>query len=91
MTKERRLAIQMWEEIVNKCKAGDDFSITSYKYDFCKEHNLDWKYSCYLCQYCRSCSNCPIGNCMLIYPKVCLEHDVALATVILNTIKGIDK
>ena len=26
MTKERKLAIQMWQEIVNKCKARDDFN-----------------------------------------------------------------
>lgn len=91
MTKERRLAIQMWQEIVDKCKAGDDFRITSYKYNFCREHKLNWTNSCYLCQYCRHCSRCPLGSCMLIYPKICLEHDVSLATVILNTLKGINK
>ena len=31
MTKERKLAIQMWQEIVNKCKARDDFNLVEFK------------------------------------------------------------
>ena len=40
MTKERKLAIQMWQEIANKCKARDDFNLVEFKKEFCKEHNL---------------------------------------------------
>ena len=40
MTEERKLAIQMWQEIVNKCKARDDFNLVEFKKEFCKEHNL---------------------------------------------------
>ena len=40
VTRERRLAVQMWQEIVNKCKARDDFNLVEFKKEFCKEHNL---------------------------------------------------
>ena len=88
MTRERKLAIQMWQEIVDKCKAGDNFSVVMLKMEFCKKHNLHWLNDCYFCQYCDSCSSCPLGSCELIYPKVCLEHDVASAEIILNALCG---
>ena len=91
MTKERRLAIQMWQEIVDKCRSGEHFNVARFKDVFCKKHNLNWLSDCYFCQYCRACSQCPLGSCMLIYPKICIEHDVSLATEILNTLKGINK
>lgn len=49
MTRERRLAIQMWEEISQQ----QSDSIATYKADFCREHGLDWKNSCWFCQYVR--------------------------------------
>lgn len=91
MTKQRRLAIQMWEAIVAKCKSGEGFNVDLFKMEFCRKYNLDWVNACYFCQYFRTCSNCPLGNCTLIYPKICIEHDVSSATEILNAIKGIDK
>ena len=90
MTKERRLAIQMWQEIVNKCRSGDNFSVIQFKDEFCKEHNLVWVNSCYFCQY-YPCSKCPLYNCMSIYSRACALHDVFSATVILNALKGINK
>lgn len=90
MTKERKLAIQMWQEIVDKCRSGEDFIVSQFKDDFCKKYDLDWLSNCYLCQYCRPCSRCPLGSCMLIYPKVCNAHSVSSATMILNALKGIN-
>jgi len=49
MTKERRLAIQMWEEIAQR----DPDSVNLYKKDFCCKHDLDWKNDCWFCQYVR--------------------------------------
>ena len=50
MTKERKLAIEMWQEIVDKCKAGDKlFNLVIFKMLFCKKHNLDWVNDCYFC------------------------------------------
>ena len=95
MTKERKLAIKMWEEIVKKCQLGystSSFNIVSFKDKFCRKHKLSWTNSCYFCQYCKSCSNCPLGNyCSSIYSKAVEYNDVDSATKILNAIKGIDK
>lgn len=49
MTKERKLAIQMWEEIAQQ----HPDSVYEYKDSFCKEHDLDWQNDCWLCQYVR--------------------------------------
>lgn len=49
MTKERRLAIQMWEEIAEQQPS----SISVYKKGFCKEHYLNWRNECWFCQYVR--------------------------------------
>ena len=84
MTKERRLAIQMWQEIVDKCKAGD------YKADFCKKHGLDWLDNCYFCDYFVLCSKCPLDDkCVQVYRKVAFKHDVKSAETILNVLKGV--
>ena len=87
MTKERRLAIEMWQEIVDKCKAGEKFNVINFKDEFCKEHNLVWVNSCYFCQY-YPCSKCPLYNYMSIYSRVCALRDVASAETVLNALKG---
>ena len=59
MTKERKLAIQMWEQIVEALEQGKHD--TKYarpiaqviKEAFCEEHNLKWKCDCWFCQYVR--------------------------------------
>ena len=59
MTKERKLAIQMWEQIVGALEQGKHD--TKYarpiaqviKEAFCEEHNLQWKCDCWFCQYVR--------------------------------------
>ena len=87
MNKERRLAIQMWQEIVNKCISGEDFSVASFKDDFCKKHHLNWDNNCYFCQYFL-CSECPLDKNCKLYDKVRDEHDVTSAELILNAIRG---
>lgn len=91
MTKQRRLAIQMWQEIVDKCRAGYNFSVAVFKMEFCRKHNLDWVNNCYFCQYCRACSKCPLDDCMSICHKVHEQYDVESAEQILNALKGINK
>jgi hypothetical protein len=75
MTRERKLAIQMWEEIKDKIKS-DNISmdeIREMKYKFTFEHNLGWLHSCYFCEYIRcerfydtldlqGCQKCPIAK-----------------------------
>lgn len=73
MTKERKLAIEMWKGIRERIKTSswiDYSSIFDYKLLFCKSHNLNWKDQCWFCQYIRRhypfCSfgfvKCPIAN-----------------------------
>ena len=89
MTKKRRLAIQVWQEIVDRCKAGDNFSVVMFKMEFCKKHKLNWINACYFCQYCKSCNRCPLGDkCRQVYCKVSVNHDVVSAEIILNALRG---
>ena len=89
MNKQRRFAIQMWQEIVDKCKASDNFSVVMFKMEFCKKHKLNWLNACYFCQYCKSCCRCPLDSkCGQVYYKVVVNHDVASAEIILNALRG---
>ena len=59
MTRERRLAIEMWEQIVKALENGEHSSryarpiVSHIKDVFCEEHQLDWKCGCWFCQYVR--------------------------------------
>lgn len=89
MTKQRRLAIQMWQEIVNKCRSGEDFNLVDYKTDFCKKHDLKWLANCYFCNYFDTCSKCPLDDkCGKVYCKVAVNHDVTSAEIILSALRG---
>lgn len=63
MTRERRLAVQMWREIAQGIRdktirySGD---MVQYKFSFCDRHELCWDRGCYFCQYCRDCRRCPL-------------------------------
>lgn len=90
MTKQRRLAIKMWEEIVDKCRSGEDFNLAEYKTDFCKKHGLKWLANCYFCNYFYSCEKCPLDDkCVQVYCKVAVKNDVKSAEIILNALKGV--
>lgn len=89
MTKERKLAIQMWEEIVDKCRSGEDFNLVDYKTDFCNKHDLKWRGNCYFCNYFDPCSKCPLDDiCSSVYCKVSTKHDVTSAEIILTALRG---
>lgn len=53
MTKERRLAIEMWTAIARKL---EDYSlnISDFKKNFTKNHKLSWQNDCWFCQYVRN-------------------------------------
>ena len=66
MTKERKLAIQMWQEIKNKITDNPSISsigIKFYKEEFCAKHNLFWNCECWFCQYMPACILCPLRSC----------------------------
>lgn len=70
MTKERKLAIQMWKDIRDMLSFSCEVTrgdIRVYKYEFCKSHKLNWLNNCWLCQYIHSCSKCPLKNCDVDY------------------------
>jgi len=76
MTKERRLAIQMWEEISAHMKNAKRIDLLSPDYicklirGFVREHQLDWLCDSWFCQYARyrdgihgiGCQRCPISD-----------------------------
>lgn len=80
MTRERRLAVQMWREIAEYLRnSNNDIrlykSVADLKHRFCDEHNLHWRSDCWFCEYLSStCKKCPIRYCSdndSLYGKVC--------------------
>lgn len=71
MTKERKLAIEMWESvkayIVDADKKGTLYDVEIHdavvmlKGDFCEKHGLQWAADCWFCQYVSDCEQCPLG------------------------------
>lgn len=64
MTKERRLAIEMWKHIAEELENDSCVDIIFLKKEFSIKHNIYWIHDCWLCEYFRddddSCSKCPI-------------------------------
>lgn len=56
MTKERKLAIELWEamrEKVSKGEITDALDMLRAKRDWLEEHSIDWYCECWLCNYFR--------------------------------------
>lgn len=73
MTKERKLAIKMWEQIKEEFikDDSDPFTLMRLKSNFTQKYGLRWKHDCYFCQYVRKndniglvqgCQKCPIAT-----------------------------
>lgn len=87
MTKERRLAIKMWEglrdNLADKPKDVSNFDfVTTYKKLFCELYKLHWDGHCWFCQYIRikyTCKKCPLKSCFertAIYRIVMDIHEI---------------
>ena len=66
MTKERRLAIEMWKDIRDMLIGDDAVSrsdIVQYKCSFCTRNDLSWKCNCWFCTYILGCWKCPLTCC----------------------------
>ena len=66
MTKERKLAIQMWQNIRRYIKRGGlrrSTGVRDYKYNFCEKKKLHWEYDCWFCNYIERCEHCPLKSC----------------------------
>jgi hypothetical protein len=56
MTKERRLAIEMWQAIREKLCNGElqsNLDLHKAKLDWLRAHNIDWYSECWFCHYFR--------------------------------------
>lgn len=75
MTKERRLAIQMWDMLRAHIRDAERLTgmantIARLKYRFMVDHNLHWRHGCWFCQYVRyydkvhgsGCQRCPLSD-----------------------------
>ena len=76
MTRERRLAIQMWEEIkkaiidTKRVSDIDTHAIAVLKCEFCHINELNWQHGCWFCKYVRyhdkvhgeGCQRCPLSD-----------------------------
>ena len=78
MTKERKLAIEMWKQIRKEIEFKGMFfntiSMMNLKAKFTMSNNLDWECNCWFCQYVRrgkssrlslgteGCNLCPIAT-----------------------------
>ena len=96
MTKERRLAILMWQEIKDNLVVDSSFRVVLFKITFCETHSLHWRCSCWLCQYIRRCEKCPLNDCDALdstYMQVGNVHlpvevRVEACDKIINALKG---
>lgn len=62
-TKQKELAVQMWEEVKDRIEEDPDLEVDFFKLRFCKTHGLKWKCNCILCEeyHGRPCSSeCPL-------------------------------
>lgn len=84
MTRERRLAIQMWKDIRDMLMHNDVVTsrdIVKYKQTFCVSHGLYWTNNCWFCKYIPSCGECMLGSCKsggdyYIVKNSWLRHDI---------------
>lgn len=75
MTKERKIAIEMWKYIrtlydtLEQIPLIDrEYDLYDIKHDFLYTRGIKWLYSCWFCQYIRkhpdeTCFKCPLRNC----------------------------
>lgn len=89
MTRERKIAIQMWEEVKEQLPQWSGLHIASclryFKHQFCNRHDVNWTCDCWFCQYMHEeCECCPLRSCDSIDPttawmRIVDEHNT-LAT-----------
>lgn len=51
MTKERKVAIKMWEDIVTQLSTI--LGLSTFKSEFMDHYPYEWQNDCWFCQYCR--------------------------------------
>ena len=101
MTRERKLAIQMWEEVKRQLP-GWNYEIAvmlkTLKDNFCFHNGLSWKWDCWFCQYVHNCEKCPLQSCdhrnpltawgRIVDEESSLESRIAACDEIIAALKG---
>lgn len=92
MTKERRLAIAMWEQIKQELANDPEVNVVMLKDRFCVLHELHWSFDCWFCQYTPNCDVCPLNGCKeyhISYNKRNpLKRRLSACDNIINALKG---
>ena len=92
MTKERRLAIEMWEHIKKELSNDPDVNIVKLKREFCAQHELNWENCCWFCTYIPNCASCPLNGCIdyarVLDERKSLKVRLDACDVIINALKG---
>ena len=101
MTKERRLAIEMWEKIRDSIENETatylflDDDIYILKNDFLHDKGLCWESNCWFCHYIRNCEVCPLGHCdtgsalsVVMNPQLPTANRVASCDYIIEALRG---
>ena len=100
MTKERKLAIQMWEEVKERLPIWQKtcYSISEqiirYKRDFCIKYDLPWIANCWFCAYIKFCRDCPLRNCRegayrsIVDDNFPLQFKIRACEYIISALKG---
>lgn len=99
MTKERKLAIKMWEgvkEHLPQWYEEDRWDIVDnlrgFKADFCFKNNLHWNCYCWFCQYFRDvCDRCPLKSCDYTEPTTAWARIVDEDTSLEIKLQAVDE
>lgn len=99
MTKERKLAIKMWQDIKRlmpewvKLDPDDIVSfLRCYKDKFCTSNKVHWLYDCWLCQYFRdNCEKCPLHSCYYAAPWTAWARIVSCSTNLKTKLAACDE
>lgn len=93
MTKERRLAIKIWQEIVDMLEIRN-IDVNEQKDYFCKVNDIRWENNCWFCQYVRKDyrndleSRCDIDTCTNGCEKCPLYKEFASRSYVLDNFCG---
>lgn len=102
MTKERKLAIKMWEEIKERIPKWQKTSykvpiserVIHYKRDFCVKYDLPWSVNCWFCTYIMYCDYCPLHDCgegvyrSIVDDSSPLQDKIRACEYIISALKG---
>lgn len=99
MTKERKLAIKMWEGVKKRLPEwyeedrGDIVDdLKDFKSDFCLTNDLHWNWYCWFCQYTRTeCDKCPLKSCDYKEPTTAWARIVNEDTSLETKLQAVDE